>query len=205
MHHDSPVAPLLENAARGMESAWAEIVKRYAPLVFSVCQRYGIGGADAQDVAGSVWLRLVSNLRTIREPEALPGWLLTTARHECLMLLRHKNRQIPTDGALFGAVVDHDIDASLIGDERRAAARAAFAALPPRDRQLLSMLFSDPPKPYKEISSTLGIPVGAIGPTRARCLSRARRTPAIAALLVADRPDGVPHVSHDLQSDRIAG
>jgi RNA polymerase sigma factor (sigma-70 family) len=183
MFYDSPVTPLLESAARGTESAWQEIIDRYSPLVLSVCRKYGLTGVDIEDVASAVWLRLVANVRRIREPEALPGWLRTTIRRECLMLLRHKNRQIPTDSTLFGGVTEPEFDASLIAAERRATARDAFAQLPERDRELLSMLFSDPPKPYQEISSTLGIPVGAIGPTRARCLARVRRTPAVAALL----------------------
>lgn len=182
MNHDSPATQLLECAARGMESAWREIVKRFTPLIFAVCQRYEIGGADAQDVNGAVWLRLVSNFLTIREPEALPGWLLTTARRECLSLLRHKNRQIPTGTTHLEEWFESELDANLIHEERRDAARQAFAQLPPSDQDLLSMLFSDPPKPYKEISSTLGMPVGAIGPTRARSLARARNTPAIAAM-----------------------
>lgn len=206
MHYDSPVAPLLENAARGSETAWREIVERYSTLVFAVCCRHRISDPDAQDVAASVWLRLVANLRTINDPEALPGWLRTTTRHECLMLLRSKHRQIPTDGTLISEAIDVEFDANLIDDERRAAARHAFAALPHRDQQLLSMLFADPPKPYKEISATLGIPIGAIGPTRARCLTRVRRTPAVAALLAADPPDSRTSrtPSHAPQRNRIA-
>lgn len=150
---------------------------------------------DAEDVAGSVWLRLVTSLTSLREPEALPGWLRTTVRNECLMLLRHRNRQVPTDDIVIVAVFDTEVDTNLIGAERRAAAREAVNLLPARDLELLTLLFADPPKPYKEISSTLGIPVGAIGPTRARCLARARRTPAVAALL-ADPPGK----SHDLRS-----
>jgi RNA polymerase sigma factor (sigma-70 family) len=199
MLNNPPVAPLLENAARGVESAWRELVKRYSPLLIAVCHRYRISDADAQDVAASVWLRLVTSLPSIRDPDALPGWLQTTARRECLMLLRHSTRQIPTDDALIESTTDPDFDANLIGEERRAAARAAVAQLPARDRTLLSMLFSDPPTPYREISSTLGIPIGAIGPTRARCLTRARRTPAVVALV--DEPTR----AHSQRSDQIAG
>jgi RNA polymerase sigma factor (sigma-70 family) len=181
MHHDSPATQLLQCAAHGMESAWREIVKRFSPLIFAVCRRYGIDGVDIQDVAGEVWLKLMTNVKEIRDPNALPGWLRTTARNECLGLLRTRSRQIPTDTDLDGEAYQPEIDANLIGEERHDA-RQALAHLSRRDRQLLSMLFADPPKPYKEISSTLGIPVGAIGPTRARCLTRARRTPAVAAL-----------------------
>jgi RNA polymerase sigma factor (sigma-70 family) len=182
MYHDSPATQLLECAAHGMESAWREIVKRFSPLIFAICRRYGIGGVDIQDVAGEVWVKLLANVNEIREPNALPGWLRTTVRNECLGLLRARSRQIPTDTDLDGEAHQPEVDAKLIGEERHHAARQALAHLSQRDRQLMSMLFSDPPTPYKEISSTLGIPVGAIGPTRARCLTRARRTPAVAAL-----------------------
>jgi RNA polymerase sigma factor (sigma-70 family) len=175
------VTILVENAAVGTESAWREIVARYSPLVRAVCRGCGLTNADAQDVAGSVWLRLVTHLKTLRDPEALPGWLCTTVRHECLMLMRYRNRQVPTDNIVI--TYDPEIDEVLINEARRTAAMDAFARLPERDRDLLSMLFSDPPVPYKDISSQLGIPVGAIGPTRARCLARARRAPAVVALL----------------------
>lgn len=194
--HDSPL-PLLENAARGAEWAWRDIVERYSSLVSSVCAQYRMGNADAQDVSGAVWLRLVANLARIRDPEALPGWLRTTTRHECLRLLRHRNRQIPTDDPLLGELTEPPFDAGLIGAERRVAAQRACAGLPPRDRELLALLFCDPPKSYREISATLGIPVGSIGPSRARCLARVRRTPAIAALL-ADSG------GHGLRSERGA-
>jgi RNA polymerase sigma factor (sigma-70 family) len=180
---------MLEDAGRGTEEAWREIVNRYSSLVFAVCHRHGITGADAEDVRGSVWLRLVINLKTIREPEALPGWLQTTTRNECLMLLRHKTRQIPTDSPLLGDPTQPGSDTALIGAEERDAARDAFARLPMRNQELLSMLFADPPRTYQEISSVLGMPVGAIGPTRARVLAKVRRAPAIMAILGADRID----------------
>jgi RNA polymerase sigma factor (sigma-70 family) len=183
MYNDPPVAPLLESAKHGSEAAWRDLVNRYAPLVFTVCHRFQLNHADAEDVCGSVWLRLLTYLEGIREPEALPGWLKTTARHECLLLLRHKNRQIPSCDLPVEDPTEPEPDTKLIAEERHAAARHALSDLPHRDQKLLWMLFSDPPRSYQEISSTLKIPIGAIGPTRARCLTKARRTPAISALL----------------------
>jgi RNA polymerase sigma factor (sigma-70 family) len=183
MRSNSPVSTLLKDAERGTGSAWQEIVKRYCPLVFSVCHNLGITGADADDVCGDVWLRLVANLIRIREPEALPGWLATTARRECLRLLRDKHRQVPFDGEL-GEATEPAADTSLLVEERREAIRSAVAKLSERDQDLLTMLFADPPASYSEISASLGIPIGAIGPTRQRCLVRARRIPSIAALMI---------------------
>jgi RNA polymerase sigma factor (sigma-70 family) len=155
-----------------------------------VCRRYGIVGADADDVGGNVWLRLVANLTTIREPEALPGWLKTTTQRECLTLLRDKRRQIPRDQERATNETEPGVDASLLAKERRNAVRnavrEAVAQLRERDQELLLMLFSDPPVPYAEISAVLNMPVGAIGPTRQRCLARVRRIPVISVLLTDD-------------------
>ncbi|MGW4526411.1 RNA polymerase sigma factor [Amycolatopsis sp. NPDC004378] len=191
---DDSIAPLLENAARGAEWAWRDLVARYSSLIHSVCRQFRIGDADTEDISGAVWLHLVSNLARIREPEALPGWLQTTTRHECLRLLRHRNRLVPADAGLFAESADPAPDAVVIGAERLVAARRACALLPRRDRRLLALLFGDPPKSYQEISATLGIPVGSIGPTRARCLARVRTSPAIAALLAEDRQDFREHL-----------
>ena len=74
----------------------------------------------------------------------------------------------------------------LLAAERHAALREAFTRLPPRYQQLLTFLMADPPVPYAQISAGLGIPVGAIGPTRGRCMNKLRRDPAIAALMTAE-------------------
>lgn len=182
MAHNTTDTLLLEHAARGGEPAWRDIVRSYTPLVRSVCLRHGIRGADADDVGATVWLRLVLNLRRIRQPEALPGWLATTTRRECLVSLRHRDRHTPTDDEPVDQA-EPGADASLLDAERHEALRQALGQLPERDRELLSLLFSDPPTPYDTIVENLGIPRGSIGPTRQRCLARIRRTPSIAALL----------------------
>jgi DNA-directed RNA polymerase specialized sigma24 family protein len=129
-----------------------------------------------------VWLQLVTNMAWLRTPAALPGWVSVTTQRQCQAVFRHRNRQAPHDE---GDIADTqpEPDACLLQHERRTALRHAIAALPDRDRQLLSMLFSDPPTPYTRISTTLHMPIGAIGPTRQRCLARIRRNPAITALL----------------------
>jgi RNA polymerase sigma factor (sigma-70 family) len=185
------VRTLWESATRGEEWAWAEIVGRYTPLVVGVCRRCRVFGVDAEDVAGTVWLRLVSARAGIRQPEALPGWLVTTTRRLCVTLLRDKQRQVPSSIDVMDET-EPGVDVSVLVNERRDAVRSAFRRLPDRDRELLAMLFSDPPTPYADISATLGMPIGAIGPTRQRCLAKVRRTAPIAALLDEDHTHAEP-------------
>ncbi|SEF30676.1 RNA polymerase sigma factor, sigma-70 family [Amycolatopsis pretoriensis] len=182
--NDDLVDRLVHDAVRGNPAGWREIVRRYTPLVRSVCHRHGLAAADIDDVTGVVWLRLVTHLADLRTPAALPGWLSVTTQRECLAVLRHHARQTCTDEWDI-ADTRPEPDAQLLELERRTTLRHAIATLPDRDRHLMSMLFRDPPAPYTQISTTLRIPVGTIGPTRQRCLGRLRRNPAITALITA--------------------
>ena len=186
MRDDSSVSALVARACDGDQPAWNEIVERYAPLVWSICNRYRLSRPDIDDIGQTVWLLLVEQLGNIRQPAALPGWLATTTQRECLRVLRAASRYDS-----FGSSVDNQelpdqsapmIEQEVIEAELHAALRTAFAGLPARCRQLLSMLLSDPPHSYAEISATVPIAIGSIGPQRARCLEKLRRSPALAAL-----------------------
>jgi RNA polymerase sigma factor (sigma-70 family) len=187
MRDDPSVIALVARVGDGDQEAWDELIERYAPLVWSICGRYQLSRPDIDDVGQSVWLLLVEQIGNLRQPAALPGWLATTTKRECLRVLRAARRhdrsglppedQIPPDGT------DSTIEQEIIKAERDAALRAAFAELPPACHELLSMLISDPAPAYAEVSARLGMAVGSIGPTRARCLERLRRSPHLLTVL----------------------
>jgi RNA polymerase sigma factor (sigma-70 family) len=186
---DSVVSDLVARAKGGDRQAWDALVERYAPLIWSICRRHRLGRADADDVAQSVWMRLVDQLDRVRDPAALPGWLATTTRRECVRVLRAVQGPRMTMYALdMESLPDQRAgiaEQDLLTAERHAALREAFGQLPPNGQQLISMLIADPPLPYADISARLGIPVGSIGPNRSRYLNKMRRHPAIAALMTA--------------------
>lgn len=193
--HDPPVTDLVKAARNGDKEAWDGLVERYAPLVWSICRRYRLSNSDAEDACQTVWLRLVDQLDRLRDPDALPGWLVTTTRRECLRVL-DTTRRTDALGLLLDAenVPDRQaaaVEQELLAAERRAALREAFTDLPLHCQRLLALLIQDPPVSYAEISARLGISIGSIGPIRSRCLARLRRHPAIAALIDAeiDRAD----------------
>jgi RNA polymerase sigma factor (sigma-70 family) len=166
---------VVQLAARGDEFAWNDIVREYTPLLASVCRRYGLSKVDSEDVRGRVWMHLLTNIRCLREPAALPGWLRTTTRRECHHMLLGRPRQGTFYEEQEVAGTDSPSDARLLAEEQRILLQQAVDGLAETDRRLLAMLFSDPPKSYAEISLTLDMPVGAIGPTRQRILKRLRR------------------------------
>ena len=184
---DSVVIDLVTCARDGDVRAWDALVERYTPLIWSICRKYRLDRADADDVGQSVWLHLVDQLGKIREPAALAGWLATTTRRECGRLVRASRGPHAVVYALDAEnMVDEQAAAAeqeVLAAERHAALREAVTELPPDCQRLVGMLTADPPVPYAEISARLAMPVGSIGPTRSRCLDRIRRYPAIAALI----------------------
>jgi RNA polymerase sigma factor (sigma-70 family) len=208
MRNDPVVTDLVTRARNGDKQAWDALVERYAPLIWSICRRYRVADADADDVGQGVWLQLVDQLDKIRDPAALPGWLATTTRRECVRVLRAARGPHAARYALDAETIPDGqaqmAEQQVLMAERHAALREAFAHLPPCDQQLIALLIQDPPVLYAEISARLCIPVGSIGPTRGRCLDKLRRHPAIAALIndETENAESEPAGQAKMQSQR---
>lgn len=180
-----PLSELVPAAREGDQDAWDAIVERFIPLVEAIIRQHRLSEADGDDVSQTLWLRLVEHLGELREPAALPGWIRTTTRNECLRVLGARGRVRPVDpqdDVGLDAVELDVADQELLAAERRQLLREALAELPAARRDLLLLLLEDPPVGYSDISERLGIPVGSIGPTRARALEQLRRTRALQGL-----------------------
>jgi RNA polymerase sigma factor (sigma-70 family) len=173
------VTDLVHAAKCGDQNAWEQLLRRYKPLICSVIRSYRLSASDAEDVSQLVWLRLVEHLGNIREARALPGWIVTTTRRECLRLLSIGRHTISFDGCTEQCgplyVQELDFDAGLWRTQCHQALRQGLAGLPEHQRQLLLLLTVDPAPSYDELSRLLGMPRGSIGPTRARALRRLRQ------------------------------
>jgi RNA polymerase sigma factor (sigma-70 family) len=168
------LAVLVSAASKGDRDAWNAIVARYAGLVWTVARSFRLSAADAADVSQATWLRLVEHLHTVYEPAGLGSWLATTSRREALAMLR-KRREIPT------SYPDRPDDRQappwqrLVTGERDEELWRAYERLPDRCRTLLRLLVIEPVASYAVAAAALDLPVGSLGPTRARCLETLRR------------------------------
>lgn len=170
------IAASVAAAARGDQAAWDGLVKQFSGLLWSIARGYRLNDADAADAVQSTWIKLVEHLDRITAPERLAGWLATTARHECLQLIRRAGRlpeptEIMADAPDTAPPVDHDL---LVG-ERDEVLWRLFDRLPDRCRRLLRVLMASPPPAYAEVAVALDMPVGSIGPIRQRCLGQLRK------------------------------
>ncbi len=162
---------LVRACLRGDEAAWQRLVERYGTLVFSIPRRLGLAEADAEDVFQNVFLIAYQRLATLKTHTTLCAWLIRIAYHESLHLCRRQ----PDFAELAEEIVDLAIGLPELVEqgERQTAVREAIRQLDPRSRALLQALFFEPrPPSYEEIARTLGIPLGSIGPTRARSLKK---------------------------------
>ena len=173
---ESDISLLVKGAASGDQAAWDALVARYTNLLWSIARGYRLERTDAADVVQVAWLRLVEHLPRLRDPERVGAWLATTVRRECLQVVSRRKRDLPVVDDVFDSVPDTSapVDARLLADEQAATLWSAFEQISGRCQHLLRVLMADPPPSYVEVSEVMEMPVGSIGPTRARCLDRLR-------------------------------
>ncbi|HEV7450292.1 MAG TPA: sigma-70 family RNA polymerase sigma factor [Pseudonocardiaceae bacterium] len=170
------VADLLLGIVDGDPAAWDELLRRYGKLVSTTVRSFHLQEADALDAMQMTWLRLAEKAERVQYPERLGSWLATTARHECLHILRQvrlgpnlSDVRAETATDLSAGPEQHTIDADTIR-----TLQELVDELSPRRRTLIRMLFTDTPGSYAEIARVAGIPPGGIGTTRARALRQMR-------------------------------
>ena len=175
----SEVADTVRRAATGDQVAWNALVEAYSGMVWAVASGFRLGRADVAEISQTTWMRLVEHLDRLDHPERVGGWLATTARHEGLRLLRLRARETPVADVDPPADGGPTPESLAVDGDRARTLWSAFGRLPDNCRTLLRLCVIDRP-PYAEIAELLNMPIGSIGPTRARCLQRLKK------LLVAD-------------------
>ena len=185
------VTVLVHRAAEGDPAAWDAIVDEYAGLLWSVVRGFRLNEAQAADAVQTTWLRLVEHVADLREPGHVAGWLKTTAQRVCLQVIRQSGREQLTDwdedrgpgsGIRFEGPDGDGPEGAAVRQEQQVLVRRALADLPAGHGKLMELLIASPPISYQEISARLGMPIGSIGPTRARILAHLRASLATAGL-----------------------
>jgi RNA polymerase sigma factor (sigma-70 family) len=179
---DPAFAALVGAALGGDQLAQSALVTRFERSLRGVTRFYRLSSWDADDVIQATWLQFLLYGRQLREHAALSGWLTTTARRQCLRVLQsHVHEELSEDPEDTGHH-DGELDAAMLAAERRAALDASLAGLTDRQRELMTLLLTEPDLSYEEVGRRLGIPIGSIGPTRARSLMRLRASSGLQAL-----------------------
>lgn len=179
---------LVRRASEGDQRAWHSLVTRFDPVVRRTARRAGLDASDAADVAQVTWLRLLQHVGHIREPECLPGWLVTTARRESVRMATARSQQVVS----ADPVAEHGdghvpavCDAYPVEGGYEPTTEAALRRLPDRYEALLRLLTSECQPSYTEIAERTGLPIGSIGPMRMRGLRLLRHDPDLAAARAA--------------------
>lgn len=187
---------LLGAARKGDEEAWEQIIDRYQSLINSISRRHQMASDDAHDVSQYVWMQLVNHIDNLRDTRALPGWISATTTHRCYEILRTCKRSVSVDPlatGLFDLITITakktesegrcGVDDDLLRAEQHQAVREGLSELTQTQQQLLLLLVADPPVPYCEISRRMNLPIGSIGPTRARLLTKLGKSRAVQQLV----------------------
>lgn len=182
------VCELVDACRDGDQSAWSRLITEFSPLVYSIPKRSGFSQDESEDIVQTVFALLVRKLDSIEDPQALPKWLSVTTQRACWREIRsgRARRARETQASVSGTDPYTEIETVSEAEYRSEAIRQAFRSIGARCERLLRALFearSGRKPAYEEVAEATGMPVGSIGPTRARCLRRLSRT-------LADEPAG---------------
>lgn len=182
-----PLTELVAAALQGDADAWRRLVESHSRLVWSIIRSLAIAEPEASDVFQSVFLKMTEHLDRV-QPEALPSWLITVTRRECYDVARRRQRlPVPTEELEVAEADSATMDERMVLSDEEAAVAAGLERLSERCQRLLRLLASSEEFSYTQISEIMDIPIGSIGPTRARCLERLARTPEVVRLGDAER------------------
>ncbi len=171
-------ADAFERWRGGDRRAMDGLVRVMTPVLWHIVRAYGLGRGQAEDVIQTVWVTLVQRHASIYEPRAVSGWLTTSARREAWRVLRQSRRATPVETEDLDSLGEPVASAEYVaiqGDRDRNLWRAV-AALDERCRRLLHVIAFQERPDYAALAEQLGMPVGSIGPTRGRCLTKLRAT-----------------------------
>jgi RNA polymerase sigma factor (sigma-70 family) len=169
---------LVKECLAGNEDAWSLLIDKYKALIYSIPVKYGLPPHEAADVFQSTCMELLTRLQALREPRALPKWLMQVAHHQCYRVKRQQQRLVSRDAepdlqdpetpAIAEKLVQQTQEEQML--------REAMGTLSPQCRKLVELLFFEtPPRPYAEVAAELGLALGSIGFTRQKCIERLRR------------------------------
>jgi len=168
---------LVKACLSGDEEAWSSLIDKYKALIYSIPVKYGLSRQEAADVFQATCTELLVRLPELREPRALPKWLMQVAHHESYRWKRQSQRTVsrdaetdlpePTTPAIAESLFQQTQEEQML--------REAMTVLTPQCHRLVELLFFETPaRPYSEVAAELGLAVGSIGFTRQKCLERLR-------------------------------
>jgi RNA polymerase sigma factor (sigma-70 family) len=180
-------AELVERIRAGDTSAWCELVREYEPMMRRIASQYRLSRQDADDAIQLAWLRCLEHLDQLTRADRLRAWLNTICRRECLRLATRERREVPLGESTVTWLIDrsqeeHDPFTTTALRDEQARLSQAITALPDRQRLVLLELLEREGHGYVDIARCLGLPIGSIGPTWRRALTRLRRDPGLADL-----------------------
>lgn len=169
---------LVKECLTGNEEAWSALIDKYKALIYSIPVKYGLPQQEAAEVFQGTCVELLTRLPQLREPQALPKWLMQVAHHQCYRWKQQQKRLVSRDGEepLPEPTTPAIADSLVQQTQEEQMLREAMATLKPQCRRLVELLFLETPaRPYAEVAEELGLAVGSIGFTRQKCMERLRR------------------------------
>jgi len=173
---------LARAAAKGDQSAFAQLMRRCQGSVFGLCYRLMGERDSAADAAQEAFARAYAALDSFDPEQRFDLWVLRIARNHCYDQLRRRGPQPTPDDEATSLAVERSptVHEKLEEAETLRHLESALSTLPASDREVLSLYYVQKKK-TKEIAEVLGVAPGTIMARLFRAREKLRRVLAEAA------------------------
>ena len=151
---------LVLRCKRGQKDALQELVGTWENKLFYYIRRMVDEEQDAWQILQDTWVKVISNIKKLRDPKKLPSWLYTIARNTALSHLRKKYKR----QALFEPdtnVRNLEDPANNIAFEDVRQVHFGLAKISLHHREVLTLFFLQDLS-IEEIAEVLQIPPGTV-------------------------------------------
>jgi RNA polymerase sigma factor (sigma-70 family) len=157
----------------GDEQAFAELVRRHIDMVYAASRRQLRDPAAIEDATQSVFVLLSKKAHTIRDSEALAGWLLVATRCVVLNMIRTETRRRKHEGRAAEMKQELQADTPEQWESIRPMLDQAVSTLKHQDRDAITLRYFKG-QSVGDVAAALGISQDAAQKRVLRAVDRLR-------------------------------
>ncbi|MDA7501920.1 sigma-70 family RNA polymerase sigma factor [Chitinophagales bacterium] len=151
---------LIQQARKGNEVAFSQLVERHKDYVFSLCVRTLKNRANAEEVAQEIFIKMFRKLSSFKGDAKFTTWLYTIAYRACLDFIRRNKAKSYSldseDSSLQISAVGENPQEKMEANELTAILKEQLDKMKPQDASLIS-LFYFKEKNVKEVAEIMNL------------------------------------------------
>ncbi len=150
------VGELVEKCIHNDKHAQGVLFHKYYPVLFGLLYRYTSSMEDAEDLLQETYVKIFTTIKTLKNPEAVEGWMKKVAVNTALTFLKKKKKLADLHKILPTDVEEENDHIDWLTQISSEQLHQRISELPPGYRTVIN-LYAIEGYSHQQISEALGI------------------------------------------------